>query len=154
LTKIIKSSEWQASEEVRDLLLESAFLPNLESALRSGSLLEMIKEFELNMSYLKFIEELALNQVSLLPLLQEIGEDYSPRQIESVGSLLSKIDELATIFLSCMSDDNNESGVKLDAASVEDQKKPKEMAEEIKKINSIVQGKLKETNKGPKVESI
>ena len=135
--------------------MESAFLPNLESALRSGSLLEMIKEFELNMSYLKFIEELALNQVSLLPLLQEIGEDYSPRQIESVGSLLSKIDELATIFLSCMSDDNNESGgVKLDAASVEDQKKPKEMAEEIKKINSIVQGKLKETNKGPKVESI
>jgi hypothetical protein len=47
-----------------------------------------------------------------------------------VFSLISKIDELANIFLSCLSEDNNgESDVKLDAASLEDQKKPKEMAE-------------------------
>jgi hypothetical protein len=55
LTKILKSQEWQASEEVKELFLESAFLPNLEAALRSGSLLEMVKEFDLNISYLQFI---------------------------------------------------------------------------------------------------
>jgi len=38
-----------------DIFLESAFLPCLESVLRSGSLLEMVKQYDLVMSYLQFI---------------------------------------------------------------------------------------------------
>jgi hypothetical protein len=66
---MLKTKEWQADQKVKDLFLESAFLPNLESAMRSGSLLEMVKEYDLNISYLQFIQELALNQPSLLCLL-------------------------------------------------------------------------------------
>jgi|LauGreDrversion4_2_1035121.scaffolds.fasta_scaffold346120_3 hypothetical protein len=52
---MLKTKEWQADQKVKDLFLESAFLPNLESAMRSGSLLEMVKEYDLNISYLQFI---------------------------------------------------------------------------------------------------
>jgi len=44
---------------MQDLILESALLPILESALRSGSLLEMAKETQLYHSYLDLIAELA-----------------------------------------------------------------------------------------------
>jgi hypothetical protein len=44
---------------MKDLILESSLLPILESAMRSGSLLEMAKETELYNSYLDFIVQLA-----------------------------------------------------------------------------------------------
>ena len=59
LKNMIKSKDWEAPEEIRNLILESALLPTLESAFRSGSLLEMAKEYELNMAYLSFVQELA-----------------------------------------------------------------------------------------------
>ena len=52
---MIKSKDWNAPEEIKNLLLESALLPTLESAFRSGSLLDMAKEYELNMAYLGFV---------------------------------------------------------------------------------------------------
>ena len=44
---------------MKDLLLESALLPILEAALRSGSLLEMAKETQLYNSYLDLIAGLS-----------------------------------------------------------------------------------------------
>lgn len=52
---MIKSKDWEAPPEIKNMLLESALLPTLEAALRSGSLLEMAKEYELNMAYLGFL---------------------------------------------------------------------------------------------------
>jgi hypothetical protein len=69
ITNFLKTTEWQANEEVKILFLESSFLPSLESSLRSGSLLEMVKQYDLVISYLQFIQELANNQPTLLPLL-------------------------------------------------------------------------------------
>jgi hypothetical protein len=43
ITNFLKTTEWQANEDVKNLFLESSFLPSLESSLRSGSLLEMVK---------------------------------------------------------------------------------------------------------------
>ena len=43
-------------------MLESALLPILEQAMRSGSLLEMAKETELYNSYLALIQEIAKNK--------------------------------------------------------------------------------------------
>lgn len=52
LKNMIKSKDWEAPPEIKEVLLESALLPTLEAALRSGSLLEMAKEYELNIAYL------------------------------------------------------------------------------------------------------
>jgi hypothetical protein len=65
------------------MILESALLPTLEAAFRSGSLLEIAKEYELNMSYLGFVIEIA-NHPTLIALLLDIGDEYEPRQKEPV----------------------------------------------------------------------
>jgi hypothetical protein len=80
---MIKTEDWEAPKEIKDLILESSLLPTLESAFRSGSLLEMAKDYDLNMAYLGFVEELS-NHLSLLDLLMDIGEDYEPRQKDPI----------------------------------------------------------------------
>lgn len=80
---MIKSKDWEAPPEIKTMLLESALLPTLEAAFRSGSLLDMAKEYELNMSYLGFVQELA-NHHSLLELVMEIGEEYEPKQKQPI----------------------------------------------------------------------
>ena len=81
---MIKSKDWTAPPEIKSMLLESALLPTLEAAFRSGSLLEMAKEYELNMSYLGFVQELA-NHSTLIDLLLDIGYEYEPRQKETIS---------------------------------------------------------------------
>jgi hypothetical protein len=78
LKNVIKSKDWQAPIAIKNMILESALLPTLESAFRSGSLLEMAKDFELNMAYLGFVQELIKHE-ALLDLLLDIGDDYEPR---------------------------------------------------------------------------
>jgi len=56
LKHFIKSKDWETPKEIKDLFLESSLLPILEAAFRSGSLLEMAKENELNMAYLELVE--------------------------------------------------------------------------------------------------
>jgi hypothetical protein len=114
---MIKSKDWQAPLEIKNMLLESALLPTLEAAFRSGSLLEMAKEFELNMAYLAFVEEI-VGHPSLIDLVFDIGAEYEPRQKEPIYMLLGKLNDLGTIFLSCLPD---ESKTSMD----EEQKKPK-----------------------------
>lgn len=53
-------------------------LPTLEAAFRSGSLLEMAKDYELNMAYLGFVQEV-VNHDELIDVLLDIGEEYEPR---------------------------------------------------------------------------
>ena len=78
------------------MLLESALLPALESAFRSGSLLEMAKDYEVNMAYLSFVEELS-NHSNLIELLLDIGDEFVPRQKESVHGLLKRIGDLSKV---------------------------------------------------------
>lgn len=98
LKHMIKSKDWEAPPEIKTMLLESALLPTLEAALRSGSLLEMVKEYDLNMAYLGFVMELA-NHSSLIDLVLDIGESYEPRQKDPIYKLLAKLQELAGIFM-------------------------------------------------------
>lgn len=46
------SKEWQASENVANIILESSLLPLLEQAFRNGSCLDMAKSAEVYSSYL------------------------------------------------------------------------------------------------------
>ena len=130
LKNMIRSKDWEAPPEIKDLLLESALLPTLEAAFRSGSLLDMAKEFELNMAYLEFVQEIA-NHPSLIDLVLDIGEEYQPRQTGPVHQLLSKLNDLSTIFLSCLTEESKSS---LD----EEQTKPRDLAEMIQATHKIV----------------
>ncbi len=108
LKNMIKSKDWEAPEQIKNMLLESALLPTLEAAFRSGSLLEIAKEYELNMSYLGFVQEIA-NHSTLISLLLDIGDEYEPRQKEPVYHLLSKLNDLGSIFLNCLSEESKNS---------------------------------------------
>jgi hypothetical protein len=51
-SNFLGSKEWTASDEVADIILESALLPLLEQAFRNGSWLDMAKAAEVYASYL------------------------------------------------------------------------------------------------------
>lgn len=74
--------DWQldqdASNEVIRILLSSCLLPLLESAFRSGSLLEMNKEHHLYIAYLHLVKVFARNN-HLATLLLPIPQNYLPR---------------------------------------------------------------------------
>lgn len=55
MKNVIKSRDWEVPDELKDLFLESALLPILEAAFRSGSLLEMAKEYDLYTAYLELV---------------------------------------------------------------------------------------------------
>lgn len=77
LKHVIKSKDWEVPPEIKELILESALLPTLEAAFRSGSLLEMAKEFDLNMAYLGFVQEIASHS-TLIDLVMDISSEYEP----------------------------------------------------------------------------
>ena len=58
LKGIIMSKELSIKYKLKELTLESALLPVLENALRSGSILEMSKDTELFTAYLDFTSTL------------------------------------------------------------------------------------------------
>ena len=61
--------------KIKEIFLESALLPVLESALRSGSILEMAKELDVYLAYLNLVEAIATKQ-HLFGLLMDIGGNY------------------------------------------------------------------------------
>jgi len=87
---------------VRKLFLESALLPILEAALRSGSILEMAKEFELYQVLLKLTKTISKKQ-ALMDILNDIGADYQPRQKDSILKLLRKANDMSQRFKDCLS---------------------------------------------------
>jgi len=64
---------------MKELILESAILPIIESALGTGSLLEMAKEVDLYKSYLELVRILA-EDANLSFTLLDIGNEYVPQQ--------------------------------------------------------------------------
>lgn len=136
----VKDSDEQGSQvkiEMKDLILESALLPILEQAMRSGSLLEMAKETLLYNAYLDLIVELAQNE-NYFNLLDNIGSDYVPEQKVSIQTLLENVAGQSQIFLSCLTDKDTS------GESAED-KKSRLLAERIIKTEEVVKKKMKET---------
>ena len=79
----------------------SCLLPLIESALRSGSLLDISKEADLFRSYLNILKSLASNP-STISCLLEIDPSYKPAQTESIYKLLTKLHGIAQIFIDCL----------------------------------------------------
>ena len=62
-----------------DIIKESCLLPLIESAVRSGSLLDISKEYELFKSYLAIVRNLSNNPATISCLL-DIEKEYKPEQ--------------------------------------------------------------------------
>lgn len=65
------------ADKLLKTLYESALLPILEAAFRSGSLLEISKEAEIYQSYLRLIVAIAKHR-SLAPVFLDIPRNYYP----------------------------------------------------------------------------
>lgn len=88
---------------MKDIILESALLPILESAMRSGSLLEMAKQAQLYNVYLDLIVEMAQNK-KYISLLDKINREFVPEQKNSIQNLLEKVASQSQIFVNALSD--------------------------------------------------
>ena len=90
--KLSLSENQPANEihKIKNLMLNSALLPILESAMRSGSLMEMSKETVLYNTYLDLIKSMAQSPV-LAFILLDIGDEYEPKQTASVHTLIQKV---------------------------------------------------------------
>ena len=141
LKGIVMSKELSIKYNLRDLILESALLPVLENAFRSGSILEMAKESELFNSYLDFIKIVCEND-ELTILLMDIGKEYEPNQLEPVYKLLDKLTGLANIFLTAISTESKD-----ESKTTEESKSSKALAEKIGQTNEIVQKTVKDAMK-------
>lgn len=69
---------WNPPKKLLESICESALLPLLEAAFRSGSLLEMSKEADLMFSYIRLVRVIASHN-SLVPCLLNIDPHYSPK---------------------------------------------------------------------------
>ncbi|CAD8160802.1 unnamed protein product [Paramecium pentaurelia] len=96
---------WHPTEELlhklKNTLFESALLPLLESAFRSGSLLEISKEFDLYCKYLKIVQSMSHHKV-LASVFLKIPEEYYPPQTQSLFELLSALADTSKIFMNCI----------------------------------------------------
>jgi len=95
------STEWKADKEVLNIILESPLLPLLESAFRNGSWLDMAKEAAVYHSYMALTRSLSM-QENLVGCLIEIDKHYKPVQTSPIYLLLTKLNDLASIFLQCL----------------------------------------------------
>ena len=133
LKGIIISKELSIKFKLKDLIIESALLPVLENAFRSGSILEMLKDIELFTAYLDFAATIWSNS-ELTVLLMEIDKEYEPVQTVSIYKLIEKFCRTCRyIFLKALSTEKD------DIKTHEDSIKPKKLVEKIKELNSIVQ---------------
>jgi len=76
-------------------------LPVIESMLRSGSIVEMAKNNQFNKSCLEIIEAFSGHE-DTLALVEPIGPDFEPSQLQSVSKLLEAVTTTADVFLSCL----------------------------------------------------
>jgi len=144
LKYIIKGKDWEAPEVVKQLFLESSLLPILEAAFRNGSLLEMAKENDLYISYLEFVQKIA-QQETLIDILMDIGDEYEPRQRDPIYKLLESLSSLASIFLSALTSDKQET---------EDTLKPRELATKIIETQKLTSEAVKEHDKNKQQQSL
>jgi hypothetical protein len=89
---LLTSKEWNASDEVAEIILESALLPILEQSFRSAWL-DMQKAKEVYGSYLALVRAMA-TQPKLLQCLDKIDAKYKPTQRDSIYVLVGKVNEL------------------------------------------------------------
>jgi len=131
VSNLFASDEWEASTQLVEQILESALLPILESAFRNGSFLDMAKEAQVYHSYCALTRAIA-GQKNLAACLVEIDKRYKPVQVEPIYKLLSKLNDLATIFLNCLTDTLTENKVE------QPQDESEMLARDVKKTYDLV----------------
>ena len=80
------SKEWEASDDVASIILESALLPLLEQAFRNGSWLDMAKAADVYASYLgKYIKFNILNLIIICSSGEISGWSAKAREVPGPG---------------------------------------------------------------------
>jgi len=101
LSNFFRTKDWNPPSYIIDNILESCLLPLIENAFRTGSLLDMVKFNKLYISYVRLVRVFSKNKSMAFTLL-EIKSNYKPKQIEPIHKLLSKLNDLANIYNSCL----------------------------------------------------
>lgn len=83
LEKFLDFADWDPPQILLDCLLESCLLPLIETAFRSGSMIQMSKQIDLVSLYLKLVRILASNPKTI-HILGELDDHYEPKQLNSV----------------------------------------------------------------------
>lgn len=107
LDRFLDFQNWNPPKELLESIYASALLPIMEAAFRGGSLLEIGKDSEVFKAYLKLVKTIAKHE-SLIPCLLDIPTKYTPKQTESILTLLKQLDGTSKIFISCLTVDTNE----------------------------------------------
>lgn len=92
---------WDFNSDLGELFVSSTILQIIESAFQNDSLLEMGKSSALYHAALQFVRGLSMHD-SLLWILDDLGEDWVPKQRFSICTLLQKLHQLSSIFLKCL----------------------------------------------------
>lgn len=101
LIKHMLKNQGNSAAEIHLVVMQSPLLPVLEGMLRSGSVVEMAKNNQFNKSCLEVIEAFS-GYEDTLALVEPIGPDFEPSQLQSVSVLLEAITTTADVFLSCI----------------------------------------------------
>lgn len=96
----------------------------------------MAKEMELYIAYLQFTFTLAKTP-SLFDVLLELGDQYEPRQKESIFELVKQASGLAEIFLSCLN--RTESGEVKITSETKEAEQPQKLAEKFVEVYNFLQ---------------
>lgn len=75
--EIISSENFKGTNEILELILNSAILPIIESQLRGGSMLEMVKDEKIISCYLDMVKIISQHK-NLIPALLPLSKEFYP----------------------------------------------------------------------------
>ncbi len=101
LLEKIFDGDWSPPAEMQRTLCESVVFPMMENSLRGGSLLDISKDIDLFIGYLRLAKVLARVK-GLSACLRPLDRHYQPAQTESIFELLKKLNDVSNVFMNCM----------------------------------------------------
>jgi hypothetical protein len=107
ISNFMNVKDWNPDPSFILSLKTSCLLPLIENTFRTGSLLDMFKHADLYHSYIKLIQILTQNS-HFTSLLIEIGPHFIPNQLEPICELIQKLNDLASIYTSCINNQTQE----------------------------------------------
>ena len=132
---------WEADDALRQQLLSSALLPCLEKLLQCDSLLELGRKTQLYQAVMQLINGLS-SHPKLSPMLDDIGEDWVPRQQAPIASLLNRMSGLADVYLKCLDSGRGTDGTALSRQASTESEETEKLARLIIDAASAVGSRL------------
>mmetsp|Transcript_41235 Transcript_41235/g.47493 ORF Transcript_41235/g.47493 Transcript_41235/m.47493 type:complete len:828 (+) Transcript_41235:1411-3894(+) len=134
LSSFFRTKNWTPTEDIVNSILQSCLLPLIENAFRTGSLLDMMSFSKLYISYLKLVRVFSKNKILSFTLI-EIDPRLKPKQLEPIYKLIEKLNDLVSIYNSCLqSQADNDSEKDADTLIIEIKKTSKSVLKTIERL--------------------